>query len=69
MIIVSDTSPINYLILIGQVDALYELYRQVGATLALPVPDRRHANHLTRFDLEVEILGKPLDEGEPRCLL
>lgn len=29
MIIVSDTSPINYLILIGQIDRLYDLYRRV----------------------------------------
>lgn len=29
MIIVSDTSPINYLILIEQIHTLYELYRRV----------------------------------------
>jgi predicted nucleic acid-binding protein len=31
MIIVSDTSPINYLILIEQIDRLYDLYRRVVA--------------------------------------
>jgi len=42
-----------------------------GATLALPVCDRRHANQPTRFDLEVEILGNrsmrenPLDNEVP----
>lgn len=29
MIVVSDTSPINYLILIEQIDRLYDLYRRV----------------------------------------
>ena len=27
--------------------------------------DRRHAGHLTGFDFEIQILGKPLDEGKP----
>jgi len=29
MIIVSDTSPINYLILIGQIDILPQLFEQI----------------------------------------
>jgi len=29
MIVVSDTSPINYLVLVDQVDRLYDLYRRV----------------------------------------
>ena len=29
MIVVSDTSPINYLVLVGQIDRLHDLYRNV----------------------------------------
>ena len=29
MIVVSDTSPINYLVLVEQIDRLYDLYRRV----------------------------------------
>jgi predicted nucleic acid-binding protein len=35
MIIVSNTSPINYLILIGQIDLLPELFRQISIPQAV----------------------------------
>ena len=61
MIIISDTSPINYLILIGQIDLLPQLFEQIiipeavynigVARIALfPNPKERSHNH--------EICGK-----------
>lgn len=81
MVVVSDTSPVNYLVLIGQADLLRQLYQRillppaVVAELDHPMSPRPIRDWVTRIPEWVEIVnpGSPLvlpqlDPGETEAI-
>ena len=71
MIVIADTSPLNYLILIGAADVLPSLYRSVrippACAAELAAPDAPTAvTQWIRNKPEWLLVTAPLDAGDPR---
>lgn len=60
MIVVADTSPLNYLVLIAEVEVLSALYDRIL------IPEEVHRD-LQRLRTPPSVLGQPICRGGARC--